>query len=281
MNSPSAINSTSVHATPGSGAPRVMAAGLGHSYIRHRGRRKRTTQRTALAGLDLDIPAGQFLALIGPSGCGKSTLLRLLGGLETPTTGTVEVAGHDPRQVRGEGLVGFVPQSPALLPWRTVSQNLALLDELGGWPHRGLDAATIDHWLHRVELAEDRLLLPHQLSGGMQQRVALARAFAIEPRLLLLDEPFSALDELTRAHMQDLLVELWSEQGQTVIFVTHSIDEAVRLADRVIVMGGSPGRIVGDQTIDLERPRRVGIEDSPEFRRHAAAVRRILLESDQ
>lgn len=229
--------------------------------------------RPALAGVDFVIPGGQFVSIIGASGCGKSTLLRLLGGLERPTAGTVHIAGHEPHTIRAAGAIGFVPQSPALLPWRTVADNVALLEQIGPWGTQRLDDEGLDRWLDRVELSAERNLLPHQLSGGMQQRVALARAFAIEPSLLLMDEPFSALDELTRSHMQDLVAGLCAETHATVVFVTHSIDEAVKLSDRVIVMGGAPGRIKADLPIDLARPRPTGVEDTADFRAYAATVR--------
>lgn len=258
--------------TTGSAAPEVRAVGLRRIFAT-----KSDRPRPALDGVDLRVPAGQFLSVIGPSGCGKSTLLRLIGGLDTPTGGTVTVGGEDPDVVRGRGVIGLVPQSPALLPWQTVSDNVALLDRIGPWKRRRLDAASVDEWLSRVELTDEGNLLPHQLSGGMQQRVALARAFAIEPSLLLMDEPFNALDEVTRHHMQTLLVDLWRLRGPTVVFVTHSIDEAIKLSDRVIVLRGAPGAVAADIPIELERPRRSGIEDSRAFREHAAAIRRILL----
>ncbi len=253
-------------------APDVEIAGLRRGFTTKAG-----PDRIALDEVDLRVPSAQFLSIIGPSGCGKSTLLRLIGGLDRPTTGTVTVGGEDPDVVRGRGVIGLVPQSPALLPWKSVAENVALLDRLGPWRRNRLDSTTVDEWLHRVELSGERDLLPHQLSGGMQQRVALARAFAIEPSLLLMDEPFNALDEMTRHHMQTLLVELWRLRHPTVVFVTHSIDEAIKLSDRVVVLSGAPGRVAADIAIDLERPRRSGIEDSPPFREHAAAIRAILL----
>jgi len=250
----------------------VKAVGLSRVFTT-----KSARPRAALDNVDLRVPASQFLSVIGPSGCGKSTLLRLIGGLDTPTGGTLTVGGEDPDVVRGRGVIGLVPQSPALLPWKSVSENVALLDRLGPWKGRRLDGATIGEWLNRVELGEEGELLPHQLSGGMQQRVALARAFAIEPSLLLMDEPFNALDEVTRHHMQTLLIELWRLRRPTVVFVTHSIDEAIKLSDRVVVLQGAPGTVAADIPIGLERPRLSGIEDSRAFREHAAAIRRILL----
>ncbi len=259
-------------ATAGAGAPEVRASGLGRVFTTNDG-----LHRPALHDVDLVIPPAQFVSIIGASGCGKSTLLRLVGGLDRPTSGTITVGNEDPSVVRGRGVIGLVPQSPALLPWRSVADNVALLDQLGPWKGRRVDANTVRRWLERVQLAGEHDLLPHQLSGGMQQRVALARAFAIEPSLLLMDEPFNALDEVTRHHMQTLLVELWRLRQATVVFVTHSIDEAVKLSDRVVVLGGKPGTVAAEITIDLARPRESGIEDTQPFRRHAAAIRRVLI----
>ena len=253
-------------------APEVRTVGLGRIFAT-----KSDQPRPALADVNLTVPSAQFLSVIGASGCGKSTLLRLIGGLDSPSSGSVSVGGENPNVVRGRGVIGLVPQSPALLPWKSVSDNVALLDRLGPWKGQRLAADKVAEWLDRVELSGEGDLLPHQLSGGMQQRVALARAFAIEPSLLLMDEPFNALDELTRHNMQTLLIDLWRLRRPTVVFVTHSIDEAVKLSDRVVVLGGAPGTVTADISIDLERPRESGIEDSPSFRQHAAAIRRLLI----
>ncbi len=268
---------SAVISDPSSAAPAVEVKGLTRTFSGSRPGDQGMV-RQALAGLDLAVPSGQFVAIIGASGCGKSTLLRLLGGLDEPTSGRISIDGEDPRVVKGRGVIGLVPQSPALLPWKSVADNVSLLGQLG--PAKATKLAATDHtvdlWLERVELGEERNLLPHQLSGGMQQRVALARAFAIEPTLLLMDEPFNALDEITRHHMQTLLIDLWRLTQPTVVFVTHSIDEAVKLADRVVVM--ATGRAVADIPIELDRPRDSGIEDTPQFRDHAALVRRTLID---
>jgi NitT/TauT family transport system ATP-binding protein len=255
-------------------APDVVVNNLSRTFTTKQGQ-----SRPALANVNLTVPSGQFLSVIGASGCGKSTLLRLLGGLDQPTEGTVSIGGDDPSEVKGRGVIGLVPQSPALLPWKSVADNVALLDHLGPWSGRRLSPADIEIWLERVELENEGDLLPHQLSGGMQQRAALARAFAIEPSLLLMDEPFNALDEVTRHHMQSLLSDLRSLTKPTVVFVTHSIDEAVKLSDRVVMIHGAPGQIVADLAIELERPRASGIEDTPDFRRYTAAIRQALIGS--
>ncbi len=232
-----------------------------------------------LDGVDLAIDDGEFVAIIGPSGCGKSTLLRLVGGLLDLDRGTVEVNGASPSVARREKRFGLVPQTPALLPWKTVHQNLTTLVEVNAGSGRvGADSAQVDALLERVGLAGRAKALPGTLSGGMRQRVSLARAFALQAPILLMDEPFSALDELTRSDMRYLLLELWEQARSTVVFVTHSIDEAVVLADRVVVLGGRPGRIVAEETIDLARPRRDGIEDDPRFRAHASVIRQALHE---
>ncbi len=267
-------NTTADGTTPDGTAPGVEIRGLGRAYTT-----STSATRPALADIDVTVAAGQFTAIIGPSGCGKSTLLRLIGGLDDPDQGTVAVGGQDPRIVRRAGVIGFVPQTPALLPWRSVAGNVALLDQIGRWDHRRLGSEAVDEWLRRVGLEGEGDLLPHQLSGGMQQRAALARAFAVEPSLLLMDEPFSALDEMTRHQMQTLLVDLCQQNKPTVIFITHSIDEAVKLADRVLVLAGTPGAIVADIPIDLARPRTAGIEDAVEFRAYASEVRSGLMSS--
>ncbi len=232
-----------------------------------------------LAEVDLTIRAGEFVSLIGPSGCGKSTLLRIVGGLLEHSGGSVTVDGEPPDVARRHKHFGLVPQSPALLPWKTVRDNVNLLLDLNPGAGRGpLGSGEVDALLHRVGLAHAADLRPAALSGGMRQRVALARAFALEAPILLMDEPFSALDELTRADMRYLLLELWEATRSTVVFVTHSIDEAVVLSDRVVVLGGTPGRVRLVESIDLERPRHEGIEDDERFRAHAAAIRAALHE---
>ena len=211
----------------------------------------------ALDPISLDIPAGQFVSILGPSGCGKSTLLRLIAGLDQPTTGTIEPAQRQP--------VAFVFQDAHLLPWRTVTQNVALPLEL----MRGsrVDRAVVRDAIEQVGLADAMNRYPAQLSGGMRMRVSLARALVTDPRLLLLDEPFAALDEITRQRLDDQLRELWLRRRMTVIFVTHSIVEAAFLAERAIVMSRRPGRIILDHALDLPAARTPQLRTDPAFSR--------------
>ncbi len=206
----------------------------------------------ALAGCSLEIAAGSFTVIIGPNGCGKSTLLRLIAGLLLPTAGTVSVDGRAPRP--GDGRVGLAFQQPRLIPWRTTLDNVALPLELAGVPLTERRARATEA-LDRVGLLGAATLRPRELSGGMAQRAALARALIADPPVLLLDEPFSALDALTRETFDNELQRLWLERPRTVVFVTHSVSEAVALADRVVVMTPRPGRVARVVEIDLPRPR--------------------------
>ncbi|MGI9612971.1 MAG: ABC transporter ATP-binding protein [Acidimicrobiales bacterium] len=248
----------------------VTARGLGKTF-----REGRVTE--AVADLDFELSAGEFVSIIGPSGCGKSTLLRLIGGLLTPDRGTITVAGGTPEDGRRAKRFGLVPQTPALVPWHSVRDNLTLLPKLNRGQGRGpVSAAEVDELLNAVGLAPFADALPAQLSGGMQHRISLARAFALRAPILLMDEPFAALDEITRAQMRYLLLDVWKDTEATVVFVTHSIEEAVLLSDRVLVLTSRPGRLSADISIDLDRPRRAGIEDSAAFHRHAAELRAAL-----
>jgi len=251
--------------------PMVLATNLAKTFV-DRGRRTE-----ALAGLNLEIGTGEFVSIIGPSGCGKSTLLRLVGGLIEADHGKITVAGSTPLDGRRVKRFGLVPQSPALLPWRTVRENLNLLPRLNRGQGRGrVEPAEIEELLEAVGLSAFAESFPAQLSGGMQQRVSLARAFALRPPILLMDEPFAALDEITRSDMRFQLLALCEDTAATVLFVTHSIEEAVLLSDRVLMLTSRPGTVFDEFTIELERPRRQGIEDLAAFHRHTALLRNAL-----
>ena len=223
---------------------------------------------TALEGIDLDIARGEFVSLIGPSGCGKSTLLRIIGDLTSPTSGEVVVNGKAAERARRDRDYGMVFQAPVLFEWRTVEDNVKLpLEIMGASAEKRSQRAA--EMLQLVELSDFVKHYPWQLSGGMQQRVAIARALAFEPALLLMDEPFGALDEMTRERMNSEVLRIWEQTGTTVVFVTHSIPEAVFLSSRVVVMSPRPGRITNVIDIDLPRPRN---EDTRETRRYFELV---------
>jgi NitT/TauT family transport system ATP-binding protein len=229
-----------------------------------------------LDGMTLDVPGGGIVALIGPNGCGKSTLLRILAGLIAPDAGSVTIDG---RPVTGpDPSIGLVFQEPRLLAWRSVNDNVRFPMELAGWP-RGRQAARAADLLNLVGLREVAGARPSTLSGGTRQRVAIARALALEPAALLLDEPFSALDALTRERFNAELLTLWQRTGTTIVLVTHSIPEAVFLADRVIVLSPRPGRVVADVRVDLPRPRRLVDVDTASAGRIAAEVRSHLVDT--
>lgn len=222
---------------------------------------------TALDDVHLTVPSGRFVSLIGPSGCGKSTLLRLVAGLEQPDLGEVSVHGVTPADACAAKMIGLVPQSPALLPWLSVLRNVTLPQKInrgaGKRRERIADFAErqaaavpdMKELLVKAGLGDALHKLPAQLSGGMRQRAAIVRAFGLRPDVLVMDEPFSALDEFTRESLQDQLLDLWEELRTTVLFVTHSVSEAVRLSDTVVVMAPNPGRIVESIDVDLPRPR--------------------------
>jgi NitT/TauT family transport system ATP-binding protein len=286
---------------PGAGPPAtagVVVSGVAKTYGRG------PTETIALAEVDLEVPAGRWVTLIGPSGCGKSTLLRIVAGLLEPDRGRVEIFGRTPHQATEDKQIGYVPQSPALLPWRTAIGNVRLPlqvnrradrrrgahrgasapatqapatqapNDATGSPATSIDAATA--LLRDVGLGDALHKYPSEMSGGMQQRVAIARAFALAAPLLVMDEPFSALDELTRESLRHQLLELWHAHRATVLFVTHSVAEAVTLSDTVVVMSPHPGRVAGIVPIEIGRPRPEGIEDTPAFHEAEAALRRLL-----
>ena len=217
-----------------------------------------------VASFDLDIAPGSFLSLVGPSGCGKSTLLRIIAGLEQPSTGTVTIGGASPAELRRTKRLAMVPQQPGLLPWRTVAENARLLLQVNR-RHQPADHPDPVDLLAEVGLTDFLDAYPHELSGGMIQRVALVRGFALGAPLVMMDEPFAALDEITRREMRDLLARLLERHPATVVFVTHSISEAAYLSDRVLVFSPRPATVAADVSVELARPRPADVEDTPAF----------------
>ncbi len=250
--------------------PFLEAASLRKTFLDSRG-----TPFAAVDGVSLTANPAEFLAVIGPSGCGKTTLLRLLSGLEKPTAGEVRLRGEPLTSPRRD--IGIVFQRANLMPWRTVLRNISLPLEVDHTPGSiALERAAA--WVSLVGLDGFADAYPHQLSGGMQQRVALARALISEPSLLLLDEPFGSLDALTRERMNSELLRIWSLQRPTVVMVTHSISEAVLLADRVLVMSPRPGRIRAEFQVPFPRPRGLSLTGDPEFVRFTRTVRAEIVE---
>jgi NitT/TauT family transport system ATP-binding protein len=247
-------------------APAVEARRLGLTFVTSDG------PVQALVDVDLAIAPGEFVALIGPSGCGKTTLLRAIADLERPTSGELRVNGTTPEAARLARAYGYVFQAPALYPWRTVERNVMLPLQIMGLPatERRERAKS---WLEVVGLTGFERKYPWQLSGGMQQRVSIARALSFDPALLLMDEPFGALDEITRDHLNDQLNRLWRRTGKTVVFVTHSIAEAVYLSTRIVVMSPRPGRILEVIDSTLPSDRELDLRESAEFARIAHRVR--------
>jgi NitT/TauT family transport system ATP-binding protein len=227
----------------------------------------------ALKGLDLDVRAGEFLTLLGPSGCGKSTALRIIAGLTGPSVGTIE--WQNSRAAAGDSQIGFVFQEPTLMPWTNVFNNVLLPLKLKG-AAADKAAQCVAPALERVGLQQFAHVYPRELSGGMRMRVSIARALVTEPQLLLMDEPFAALDELTRFKLNNDLLQMWQDMNTTVVFVTHSVFESVYLSRRIVVMTGRPGRVFAEMTIDAPYPRDQNFRLSPQYaelcRRTSAAL---------
>ncbi|MDX2321077.1 MAG: ABC transporter ATP-binding protein [Moritella sp.] len=229
----------------------------------------------ALANINLTIKSGDFVSFIGPSGCGKTTLLRVIADLEKATSGSLKVNGTDAEDARLNRLYGYVFQAPALMPWRNIHQNCALPMEISG-QSPAQQNKQIDKYLKMVGLQNFHKKYPWQLSGGMQQRASIARALCLNPELLLMDEPFGALDEITRDHMNMELLRIWSETQKTVVFVTHSIDEAVLLSTHIVVMSPRPGRIIKVIESPLPRLKTLALRDQPAFHALASEIRAAL-----
>lgn len=245
----------------------IMLDNIGMTYKTTDGR-----DVTALTSVSLNIQKGEFISLLGPSGCGKTTLLRIIADLLQPTQGTITVGGETPRQARLKQRYGIVFQSAVLYDWRTVKKNVMLPLEIMHVP-KAERAERAEKMLELVGLTDFANHYPNQLSGGMQQRVGIARALALQPEILLMDEPFSALDEFTREKLHMDLLKIWRKTNKTIIFVTHNISESVFLSDRVCVLSPHPGRLSAVVNIDLPRPRTMEMRNTPEFTELVAKVR--------
>jgi NitT/TauT family transport system ATP-binding protein len=226
----------------------------------------------ALSNVSLQIADGEFVSFIGPSGCGKTTMLRVIADLQQPTSGTLLVNGMSPEQARLQRRYGYVFQAPALFPWRTIEKNIKLPLEIMGFSDSE-QRARAARYLALVNLNGFERKFPWQLSGGMQQRVSIARALSFDPALLLMDEPFGALDEIVRDHLNEQLLQLWDKTGKTVLFVTHSIPEAVFLSTKIVVMSPRPGRIIDVIDCNFPRDRTLEVRETPEFLKIAQRVR--------
>jgi NitT/TauT family transport system ATP-binding protein len=258
--------------TETSSRPVVEIAGVSKVF---QGRGQGAGRVEALLDIDLSISSGEFVSLIGPSGCGKSTLLRLIGDLTSPTSGAITVNGKPAARARRDRDYGMVFQAPVLFDWRTVQGNVELPLEISGAPKAQRTERALEH-LRLVELSDFAGHYPWQLSGGMQQRVAIARALAVDPAILLMDEPFGALDEMTRERMNLELLKIWDRTDTTIVFVTHSIAEAVFLSTRVVVMSPRPGRISAIVDVDLPRVRNADTRELEHYFRLVTKVREAL-----
>ncbi|MET3578242.1 NitT/TauT family transport system ATP-binding protein [Mesorhizobium robiniae] len=239
-------------------------------------------RQQVLQNIDLSVPEGSFVSLIGPSGCGKSTLLKVLAGLANPTSGSVSIAGLSPVEAARKRMIGLVFQDANLLPWKNAVDNASMLLSIAD---KSLSRAELrargQEMLELVGLGDSAHKRPHELSGGMRQRVAIARALALDPAVLLMDEPFGALDAITRDSMGQSLLEIWQRTGKTIVLVTHSIDEAIHLSLHVHVMGIKPGRITESLDVELPYPRDLSVTEDPEFVRLAVQLRTMLRASHQ
>jgi NitT/TauT family transport system ATP-binding protein len=260
----------------GAGRPVVEIAGVSKVFAP---RGQAAGRVEALVDIDLTVAAGEFVSLIGPSGCGKSTLLRIIGDLTSPTSGSVMVNGKPAPRARLDRDYGMVFQAPVLFDWRTVQRNVELPLEVSGTPRAERTKRAAEN-LRLVELSDFAGHYPWQLSGGMQQRVAIARALAVDPAILLMDEPFGALDEMTRERMNLELLKIWERTGTTIVFVTHSIAEAVFLSTRVVVMSPRPGRISAVIDIDLPRERSADTRELDQYFHLVTTVREALRGTD-
>ena len=250
--------------------PALQCEGVGVRFVSHR------QSVTALDGISLTVAAGSLLTVLGPSGCGKSTLLRVIADIVRPQSGEVRVLGTTAEAARRSRQIGFVFQDATLLPWRSVIGNVQLPLEVGARSALPVGAMGPEELLGLVGLAGWERALPHELSGGMRQRVAIARALLGGPRILLMDEPFGAVDEITRDRLNEELLRIWRETGTTIVFVTHSIYEAAFLGTEVLVLAANPGRVREIMPIQLDEPRKLSARETPEFVRQAARLRAVL-----
>jgi NitT/TauT family transport system ATP-binding protein len=251
-------------------APALQCDGISVRFVSHR------QSVTALDGVSLTVAAGSLLTVLGPSGCGKSTLLRVIADIVRPQSGEVRVLGTTAEAARRSRQIGFVFQDATLLPWRSVIDNVRLPLEVGARPALPAEAMGPEELLGLVGLAGWERALPHELSGGMRQRVAIARALLGGPRILLMDEPFGSVDEITRDRLNEELLRIWRETGTTIVFVTHSIYEAAFLGTEVLVLAANPGRVREIIPIHFDEPRRLSARETPEFMRQAAHLRAVL-----
>jgi NitT/TauT family transport system ATP-binding protein len=251
-------------------APALQCDGISVRFVSHR------QSVTALDGVSLTVAAGSLLTVLGPSGCGKSTLLRVIADIVRPQSGEVRVLGTTAEAARRSRQIGFVFQDATLLPWRSVIDNVRLPLEVGARPALPAEAMGPEELLGLVGLAGWERALPHELSGGMRQRVAIARALLGGPRILLMDEPFGSVDEITRDRLNEELLRIWRETGTTIVFVTHSIYEAAFLGTEVLVLAANPGRVREIIPIHFDQPRRLSARETSEFMRQAAHLRAVL-----